>query len=255
MKPYSIDFRQKIVDVYKSEKTSIRKLAERFDVAKSFIQKLLKQERETGDISPLPQGGSPPPKLNSEQLVILVEIMESNNDATLEELCNLLFEKTGIAISRSTMGRITQKLDYTFKKKTLYAAEKEREDVQEKRVEYWEKVRDIDAKNLIFVDESGVNLALLRLYGRSLKGERVRGSKPQKRGKNISLIGALSLEKVVALREIYGAVNGITFEAFIVKDLVPQLWKNACVVMDNARIHQGEMVREAIEKAGAQLIY
>ncbi|NEP42654.1 MAG: hypothetical protein F6K35_26890, partial [Okeania sp. SIO2H7] len=42
---------------------------------------------------------------------------------------------------------------------------------------------------------------------------------------------------------------------FIVKDLVPQLWKNACVVMDNARIHQGEMVREAIEKAGAQLIY
>ena len=63
MKPYSIDFRQKIIDVRKKEKISIRKLAERFDVAKSFVQKLLKQERETRDISPKPQGGSPPPKL------------------------------------------------------------------------------------------------------------------------------------------------------------------------------------------------
>ena len=91
MKPYSIDFRQKIIrhlqkrlsnpypavpksaflersiDVRKREKISIRKLAERFDVAKSFVQKLLKQEGETGEISPKPQGGSPPPKLNSEQ--------------------------------------------------------------------------------------------------------------------------------------------------------------------------------------------
>lgn len=117
MKPYSIDFRQKIIDVYENEKTSIRKLAERFRVAKSFIQKLVKQYRETQDISPKRQGGSPPRKLNSEQLIILVEIMESNNDATLEELCDLLYEKTEIKVSVSTMGRITQKLDYTWKKK------------------------------------------------------------------------------------------------------------------------------------------
>ena len=127
--------------------------------------------------------------------------------------------------------------------------------MQEKRVDYWEKVRDIDAKDLIFVDESGVNLAMTRTHGRSLRGERVRGSKPQLIGKNISLIGALSKEKVVAFREIYGAVNGITFEAFIIRDLVPKLWKNACVIMDNASIHQSKIVREAIEKVGAKLIY
>ena len=52
MKAYSIDLRQKIIDVHENENISIRKLAERFCVAKSFIQKLLKQYRETGDITP-----------------------------------------------------------------------------------------------------------------------------------------------------------------------------------------------------------
>jgi transposase len=33
------------------------------------------------------------------------------------------------------------------------------------------------------------------------------------------------------------------------------VWSNACVVLDNARIHLGEMVKEAIEQAGAKLIY
>jgi transposase len=117
MKPYSIDLRTKIVEIWKKEKISIRKLAERFGVAKSFIQKLIKKYQETGDIRPLPQGGSPPTKLNSEQLVTLVELMEKNNDATLEELGELLYTETGVRVGKSTIGRISQKLNYSVKKK------------------------------------------------------------------------------------------------------------------------------------------
>ncbi len=46
-----------------------------------------------------------------------MEIIESNNDATLTELYELLEEKTGINVSRSTMGRITLQLNYTVKKR------------------------------------------------------------------------------------------------------------------------------------------
>ncbi len=45
------------------ENISIIKLVERFKVAKSFVQKLLKIFEETRDISPIAQGGSPPTKL------------------------------------------------------------------------------------------------------------------------------------------------------------------------------------------------
>ena len=126
MRPYSLDFRQKIIEVYEEEKISIRKLAERFHVAKSFIQKLLKQARETGDIKPYRQGGNPPPKVQGSNLVTLIKILEENNDATLEELCKLLKSETGIKISRATMGRISQKLDYTWKKKPCMRQKKKR---------------------------------------------------------------------------------------------------------------------------------
>ena len=48
MKAYSVDFRQKIMDVREAENLSIRALASRFQVSKHFIETLLKLYQETG---------------------------------------------------------------------------------------------------------------------------------------------------------------------------------------------------------------
>jgi transposase len=117
MKAYSLDFREKIIDVYFIERVSVRKLAKRFGVATSFVDKLLKGLRETGDILPKPHGGGPQPKLKTEQLQGLKALVEADNDATLTELCDQLTAATSIRISRSTMGRMIQKLGFTRKKK------------------------------------------------------------------------------------------------------------------------------------------
>ena len=116
MKAYSLDLRQKIIDVYEQEKISQRQLAQRFCVAKSFIIKLLKRYRETGAIAPLPFNGGVKLKLSPEQLIDLGDLIENNNDATLDELCQMLQEKIGVKISRATMGRMTQRLKLTVKK-------------------------------------------------------------------------------------------------------------------------------------------
>lgn len=118
MKAYSIDLRQKIIEVYEKEKISQRQLAQRFGVALSFIFKLLKQYRQTGEIAPRPFNGGVRLKLTPEKLDVLLDLIENNNDATLEELCSMLKEKTQISISRATMGRMTQKLKLTVKKNT-----------------------------------------------------------------------------------------------------------------------------------------
>lgn len=124
-----------------------------------------------------------------------------------------------------------------------------------KRVAFWQMLQGILAQNLIFLDESGVNLALTRLNARSAKGSRAHGKRPQKRGKNVSVIGAIGLKGVVASANIMGAVDGLTFEAFIAQRLVPQLWEGACVIMDNCSIHLGKSIDKLIGQVGARLIY
>ncbi len=119
MKAYSIDFRQKIIDTYHSQPISQRQLARRFCVALSFVQKLLKQYRLTGNVAPQPHRGGVKLKLNEEQLIILAELIEEKNDATLDELCILLESKTGVRVSRATMGRMTERLNLTWKKNTI----------------------------------------------------------------------------------------------------------------------------------------
>ena len=123
MKAYSLDLRQKIVDTYLNEEISQRQLAIRFCVSKSFIIKLLKQYRETGEIRPLAHSGGARLKVNSEQLERLTRVIEENNDATLEELCQIFEAETSLTISRATMGRMSQKLNLTVKKNTSCSRE------------------------------------------------------------------------------------------------------------------------------------
>ncbi len=75
MKAYSLDLRQKIIDVYNKEKISQRRLAKRFDVALSFIVKLLRQYRASGEISPKPFNGGVKLKLSPENLVVLADLI------------------------------------------------------------------------------------------------------------------------------------------------------------------------------------
>ena len=110
-------------------------------------------------------------------------------------------------------------------------------------------------KDMIFIDESGINLAMTRLFARAPKGERAHGKRPTKRGQNVSLIGARGLEGVITQIALLGATDGLTFEAFVAQKLVPKLWPGACVIMDNCSIHLGEEIETLIKGAGARLIY
>ncbi|NQE35987.1 hypothetical protein E5S67_03749 [Microcoleus sp. IPMA8] len=96
---------------------------------------------------------------------------------------------------------------------------------------------------------------MVRLYARSLKGSRASGPKPNRRGPNVSILGAISVKKVLTSVNLVGSMDGITFEAFIIRKLVPVLWEGACVVMDNYGIHKGEEIEKAIKKAGTRLIF
>ncbi len=54
---------------------------------------------------------------------------------------------------------------------------------------------------------------------------------------------------------LMGAIDSLTFEAFVARKLVPNLWPGACVILDNCSIHLNATIESLIQAAGATLIY
>ncbi len=50
----------------------------------------------------------------------------------------------------------------------------------------------------MFVDEAGLNLSMSRLFARAQAGERAIGSIPENKGGNVTLLGALNLDGLIA---------------------------------------------------------
>lgn len=137
------------------------------------------------------------------------------------------------------------------------------------RHEFRHWLERVDTRNLVFVDEAGVNLGLSRLYGRAVRGKRVTHSIPRNRGQNISVLGALSIEGLIAVMTITGSVDTsccyfwantlskktAVFLVYVTKILVPRLWTGAVVVMDNLKVHYAARVQAEIEAVGAKVVF
>lgn len=120
----------------------------------------------------------------------------------------------------------------------------------------WHRIlRNIDARRLVFVDEFGVNIRLARLFGWAPRGRRSRGSVPRNYGQNLSVCAALSLEGITAAMTIDGAVDGLAFEQYVARILVPTLTPRQIVILDNLSVHKQAAVRQAIEAAGARVLF
>jgi transposase len=105
------------------------------------------------------------------------------------------------------------------------------------------------------VDESGLNLALTRLYARAPRGVRAVGSVPQNYGQSLTVLAALACHGMRAALMVPGATDREVFLSFLQQVLGPQLRPGAVVVMDNLAAHKGADVTEALQKRGAQLYY
>ncbi|TRT81814.1 MAG: helix-turn-helix domain-containing protein [Microcystis aeruginosa Ma_OC_H_19870700_S124] len=73
----------------------------------------MKQSRETGDIRPKTYRCGRHLKLTPEQMIALGELIEENNDATLAELSELFWQRTGIVLSVATVARMAERLRMT----------------------------------------------------------------------------------------------------------------------------------------------
>jgi transposase len=113
----------------------------------------------------------------------------------------------------------------------------------------------MEAWRLVFVDESGSHTSLTPLYAWAPKNQRALGSVPRNRGKNTTILGALTLQGVQAAITLEGAADTRAFEAFVEQVLCPTLMPGQIVLMDNLNIHKSDTTRELIEGCGCEVLF
>ncbi|PZV16485.1 MAG: hypothetical protein DCF20_08205 [Pseudanabaena sp.] len=185
-KAYSLDFRERVIAGYQKGKTTMKEVANRFAVSRSWVNNLVQRQKQTGSVSAKPHGAVA--KVNSTHYPILEAIIDGQNDVTLLEIRQRFAEKTEILVSQSRICRALQEIELT-RKKTFHADKQEIEAVKQLRLEYQLIMWAIETNNLMFIDESGTNLNMARTYARSRsrKGTRAPGCKPHNKVKNLAL--------------------------------------------------------------------
>ena len=135
------------------------------------------------------------------------------------------------------------------------AAERDREDVALARQAWRRDQGGWEVERLVFLDETGLNTKMARLYGRALGGSRCLSQVPHGHWGTSTFIGALRHDRLTAPLLVDGAMDGAMFLAYIREILLPELREGDIVICDNLSSHKVHGVRQAIESKSARLHY
>lgn len=125
----------------------------------------------------------------------------------------------------------------------------------EEREEWKQLQENLDCEKLVFLDETWAKTNMTPTHGRAEAGQRVIDFVPHGHWKTTTFLAALRHDGLTAPLVVDGAINGEIFLAWVRQELLPTLKEGDIVVMDNLSSHKVSGVKEAIESAGAKVLY
>jgi putative transposase len=140
-------------------------------------------------------------------------------------------------------------------KKTALASERDRPDVARRRAQWHRYQNRVDARALVFLDETWTKTNMAPLRGWATRGKRLKAKVPHGRWKTMTFLAALRHDRIEAPWLIEGPINGERFRLYIERVLLPTLKPGDIVIMDNLGSHKGKIVRRAIRSIGAKLFF
>lgn len=128
-------------------------------------------------------------------------------------------------------------------------------DVVVKRKTWIEKLSECDKNKLVFLDESGVNTDLTRIYGRTVNGSRCVDKTPLNTPKSTTILSSIRLNGKTAYTTYQGGTTNDKFIDYLKNVLAPTLHDGDIVVMDNMKTHHSKAVRSVIDKLHINVVY
>jgi len=134
--PYSLDLRKKAIEAYEAGEGSQAAIAARFKMCSLTFKRYWKRYQETGSVEAHSKNAGRKPAIQGATAEKrLLKIIRQYPDATLAELCELYNKSKQIKkpVIPMVMHRTLRRLGIKRKKKSHYAIEQDRPDIQAKR--------------------------------------------------------------------------------------------------------------------------
>ena len=108
--------REAIVRAVEEKGLTYQATADLLDVGYATVNRVLARYRETSSVAPLPKGGGWASPIQGRIAELLVKIVTTMSDATVEELTAALTKQAKVQTSRSAVQRALHRLGFTRKK-------------------------------------------------------------------------------------------------------------------------------------------
>jgi transposase len=115
--PYSLDLRERVIRAVDESPLTIAEIAQQFNVSERTIYKWLAQRKESGTLAPKPHAGGRARSVDAPGEALLGQIVEAQNDRTLDEYADAYLQERGVRLSRSALHRAMERLKLPRKKK------------------------------------------------------------------------------------------------------------------------------------------
>ncbi|WP_141666751.1 IS630-like element ISSsu3 family transposase, partial [Streptococcus suis] len=236
---YSLDFRKKVL-AYCEKTGSITEASAIFQVSRNTIYQWLKLKEKTGELHHQVKG-TKPRKVDRDKLK---NYLETHPDAYLTEIASEFdCHPTAIHYALKAMG-------YTPKKKSCTYYEQDPEKVEL----FLKELNNLSHLTPVYIDETGFETCFHREYGRSLKGQLIKGKVSGRRYQRISLVAGLINGALIAPMTYKDTMTSGFFEAWFKIFLLPTLGKPSVIIMDNAKFHRMSKLKDLCEEQGHRLL-
>jgi transposase len=107
----------------------------------------------------------------------------------------------------------------------------------------------------VFIDETGLNTKLARLYGRSRRGERCWSAVPHGHWQTSTFMAALRHEQIEAPFLVEGPVDAEVFLVYLQQVLAPCLRPGDTLILDNLTTHKVRGIDRILSDRSVRLRY
>nr|XP_047136013.1 uncharacterized protein LOC124813258 [Hydra vulgaris] len=193
------------------------------------------------------------------QIKNIIELCVQENNLCTQETIKENLSAAGFNMSQPTISRKLKRSDLSRKRVVHVPEERNSTRIINARYAFASEINGISDEKLIYLDETGFNVHTNSTYGYSLRGAPAILQSPANRGKNVSLICAVSTIGVLAYETKTGGWNADSFCTFITTMMAPAI-RNANVeapvlVMDNCKFHWSLSVRQTLASHGIAIKY